>query len=120
MNLQYTRGWEDEAYFLNEVSRVREGTDMTRVQLPGAIETQLSYIYYGARNVPQGRERARSSVDVAVERPIMNDRAELIFTLTDIFNDFAVEHEVDGQGFTAIYQNFRETQVATLGLRVRF
>jgi outer membrane receptor protein involved in Fe transport len=91
-----------------------------RLQLPGALELQLSYIYYGARNVPQGRERARSSVDVAVERPIMNDRAELIFTLTDIFNDFAVEHEVDGQGFTALYQNFLETQVATLGLRVRF
>ena len=32
VNLQYTRGWEDEAYFLNEVSRVREGTDMTHLQ----------------------------------------------------------------------------------------
>ena len=91
-----------------------------RVQLPGALELQLSYIYYGARNVPQGRERARSSVDVAMERSLMNDRAELLFTLTDIFNDFAIEHEVDGQGFTALYQNFLETQVATLGLRVRF
>ena len=91
-----------------------------RVQLPGALEVQLSYIYYGERNVPQGRERARSSVDVAVQRPIINDRAELLFTLTDIFNDFAIEQEVDGQGFTALYQNFLETQVATLGLRVRF
>ena len=32
VNLQYTRGWEDEAYFLNEVSRVREGTDMTHLK----------------------------------------------------------------------------------------
>ena len=31
MNVQYTRGWEDEAYFLNEESRVREGTDMTHL-----------------------------------------------------------------------------------------
>jgi hypothetical protein len=31
VNLQYTRGWEDEAYFLNEVSPVREGTDMTHL-----------------------------------------------------------------------------------------
>src|SRR5687767_14132117 len=29
-------------------------------------------------------------------------------------DDFAVEREVDGQGFTALYQNFLETQVATL------
>ena len=31
INLQYTRGWEDEAYFLNEESRVRVGTDMTHL-----------------------------------------------------------------------------------------
>ena len=31
VSLQYTRGWEDEAYFLNEVSPVREGTDMTHL-----------------------------------------------------------------------------------------
>ena len=91
-----------------------------QIQLPSAIELQLSYIYYGARNVPQGRERARSSVDLAAKRPIMNERAELLFTVTDIFNDFAVEREIDGQGFTAVYQNFLESQVATLGLRFRF
>ena len=91
-----------------------------RLELPSAIELQLSYIYYAERNVPQGRERARSSVDFAATRQIMNDRAELMFTFTDIFNDFAVVREIDGQGFTALYQNFLETQAATLGLRFRF
>lgn len=91
-----------------------------RVQAPGSLELQLSYIYYGARNVPQGRERARSSFDVAVQRPIAGDRAELVFTLTDVFNDFAVQQEIVGQGFTALYQNLLETQVATVGLRYRF
>ena len=91
-----------------------------QIQLPSAIELQLSYVYYDERNVPQGRERSRSSVDIAATRPIMNERVELLFTFTDIFNDFAVEREIDGQGFTALYQNFLETQVATLGLRVRF
>ena len=50
----------------------------------------------------------------------MNGRAELLFTFTDMFNDFAIEREIDGQGFKALYQNFLETQVATLGLRFRF
>ena len=50
----------------------------------------------------------------------MNGRAELLFTFTDMFNDFAIEREIDGQGFQALYQNFLETQVATLGLRWRF
>ena len=91
-----------------------------QIQLPRAGELQASYIYYAARNVPQGRERARSSVDLAAKWPIMNERAELLFTFTDIFNDFAVQREIDGEGFTALYQNFLETQVATLGLRFRF
>ena len=91
-----------------------------RLQLPRATELQLGYVYYAGRNVPQGRERARSSLDVAAKWSLMRERAELLFTFTDIFNDFAVEREVDGQGFTALYQNFLETQVATLGLRVRF
>ena len=91
-----------------------------QIQLPNAFELQLSYVYYAGRNIPQGRERARSSTDLAVSKSIMDDRAEVLFTFTDIFNDFAVEREIDGQGFTALYQNFRETQVATLGLRFRF
>ena len=91
-----------------------------QIQLPSAIELQLSYIFYGERNVPQGKERARSSVDLAAQRSILNDRAELLFTFTNIFNDFAIEREIDGQGFTALYQNLLESQVATLGLRFRF
>ena len=90
------------------------------LQLPGAGELQLSFIYYAGRNVPQGRERARSSLDLATTWPILGERAELVFTFTDVLNDFAVEREIEGQRFTAIYQNFLETQVTTLGLRARF
>ena len=91
-----------------------------RVQLPSEGELQLSYIYYAGRNVPQGRERARSSLDLAAKWPIMSGRTELVFTFSDIFNKFAVQQEVDGHGFTALYQNFLETQVASIGLRTRF
>ena len=90
------------------------------LSLPGALEVQLSYIYYAERNVPQGRERDRSSVDIAVKRPFQEGKADFVFTMTDLFNDFAVQREIDGQGFTAIYQNFMETQVASVGVRYRF
>ena len=79
----------------------------------------LSYIYYAARNVPQGRERARSSLDLAATWPLMNERAEVVFTFTDMLNDFAVQRDIDGEGFTALYENFLETQVATVGMGVR-
>ena len=91
-----------------------------RFQLPRAIELQANYVYYARRNVPQGFERARSSVDLAAKWPLAGDRAELLFTFTDIFNDFAVQREVVGQGFNALYQNYLETQVATVGLKFRF
>ena len=97
--------------------------DMTlnnRVLLPRGLELQANYIRYASRNVPQGRERARSSLDVSAKKPLMNERAEIVFTFTDIFNDFALQHDITGNGFTALYQNFLETQVATLNLRVRF
>jgi hypothetical protein len=51
---------------------------------------------------------------------LMNERAELVFTFTDVFNDFALQHDIVGNGFTALYQNFLETQVVTLALRFRF
>ena len=95
-------------------------TFTNQLQLPAATEVQLNYVYYAQRNVPQGRERARSSVDLAAKWPLLNQRAELLFTFTDMFNNFAVQREVDGDGFTALYQNFLETQVATLNLRLRF
>ena len=91
-----------------------------RFQLPQGGELLASYIYYARRNVPQGWERARSSVDLATSWPIMNESAEIVFTFTDVFNDFAVQREIEGQGFTALYENFLETQVATVGLKVRF
>jgi hypothetical protein len=51
---------------------------------------------------------------------LMSERPELVFTFTDIFKDFALQHEIQGRGFTALYQNFLETQVATIGIRYRF
>jgi outer membrane receptor protein involved in Fe transport len=91
-----------------------------QIRLPKSTELQGTFIYYSERSIPQGRERARSSMDIAAKWPLIPNRADLQFTFTDIFNDFAVEQEFDGQGFTALYQNLKQTQVATLGLRVRF
>ncbi|MEW5918066.1 MAG: TonB-dependent receptor [Gemmatimonadota bacterium] len=92
----------------------------SRVQLPGAAEVQVSHIYYSARNIPQGRERARSSLDFSASVPLMKERAEFVFTFTDIFNNFGVRRDVAGDGFTAEYQNLLETQVATVRLKWRF
>ena len=91
-----------------------------RFRLPRNAELQLSHVYYAARNIPQGRERARSSLDLSGSFPFQNDRAEVVFTFTDIFNRFGVRRDIDGDGFTAQYQNLLESQVATVRVRWRF
>jgi hypothetical protein len=97
-----------------------EFTINNRVQLPRAAVLQLSYVYYSARNVPQGRDRARSSLDLSASMPFHRDRAEFVFTFTDIFNDFGVRRDVVGDGFRAEYQNLLESQIATARVKWRF
>lgn len=91
-----------------------------RLQLPWSGEARVGFIYYAARDVPQGRQRARSSLDLAATWPVMDERAEVVFTFTDVLNDFAIRTDVQGDGFTALYENYLETQVATVAVRMRF
>lgn len=95
-------------------------TANSRLDLPAGGDLRLGYIYYGSRSVPQGRQRARSSLDVTTTWPVLNERGEVIFTFSDVFNDFAVRTDVQGDGFTAVYENYLETQVATIAFRWRF
>src|SRR5688500_17921175 len=47
-----------------------------RFLLPGSTELQANYVRYASRNVPQGRERARSSVDFSAKKARMNRSEE--------------------------------------------
>lgn len=91
-----------------------------RFRLPGGQEIQVSFVSYAARNVPQGRERARSSLDLSASWPLARERGDVTFTFTDMLADFAVRRDIQGQGFTALYENLMETQGVAARLRVRF
>ena len=81
---------------------------------------QLTAIYLAARNIPQGRELARSSVDFAVSRPVFSGKGELVLAATDVFNGFGLRQEIDGEGFTAEYRNYYESQVVRVGLTYKW
>jgi hypothetical protein len=91
-----------------------------RFRFSSGQEIQLSFITYAARNAHQGRERSRSSLDLSASCPLANDRGDVTFTFTDMLNDFGVRREYVGQGFTALYENLKETQTARIRTRVRF
>ncbi len=50
----------------------------------------------------------------------MGDRGEFVFSFTDIFNDFGIKQHIVGDGFTAVYENYYETQVISVGLNYEF
>lgn len=86
-----------------------------QITLPNAWNIQLSGIYMAPKNIPQGRQLARSSIDVGVKKGIFDNKGEILFAFSDIFNGFGIRQEISGQNFTAVYQNFFETQVLRLG-----
>jgi hypothetical protein len=45
-------------------------TANNQIALPQGGDLRLGFIYYAAREVPQGRERARSSFDIAATWPL--------------------------------------------------
>ena len=90
------------------------------VYLPWDLEAQLSYVYYAERNVPQGQQLSRSSVDIGLKKPFATGQGEVVFAVSDIFNKFHIRQNIDGQMFTARYENLYETQVVSLGVNYRF
>lgn len=90
------------------------------LQSPSGFRFQASIVYYAARNIAQGREAARYSVDLGFSKLIMNDRGELVFSITDIFNEFGLKQTIDGVGFDAIYENYYQTQIVSVGMNYQF
>ena len=89
------------------------------LRLPNGIEAQLSVVYYAEKPIAQGREAARSSVDLGFKKPVLRAR-RLVLSVTDLFNQFGIRQEIDGDGFDAVYENFYETQTVTVGMNYRF
>lgn len=88
--------------------------------LPLAIEAQVTGLYYSARNMPQGDQLARSSVDFGLKKSIWNKKGEVTLSASDLFNNFGLRQRINGDGFTALYENNFETQIVRLGMKYKF
>jgi outer membrane receptor protein involved in Fe transport len=90
------------------------------IRLARGIELQVSYAYYGDRNIAQGTQQARSSFDLGLAMPVLDDNTELTVSIADLFNDFGLRQHIVGDGFEADYENYYETQVVSVGLKRKF
>jgi len=88
--------------------------------LPNEFQIQLTGLYFAPKNIPQGKQLSRSSIDVGIKKKIWSGKGEVTFAFTDIFNQFGLQQEVNGEGFTAYYENYYETQAIRIGLKYKF
>ncbi len=89
-------------------------------EFPNELQVQVSIVYYAEKNIAQGTQAARSSVDLGISKPIMGDRGEIVFSFVDVFNDFGIKQFISGDGFNAIYENYYETQVVSVSFNYQF
>ena len=91
-----------------------------QLELPKQIQVQLTALYYAPKNIPQGKELARSSLDLGIRKKIFDSRGEVFLNVSDIFNDFGLRQEIEGDGFTVLYENYYETRELKAGLKYKF
>ncbi len=84
------------------------------------LSLQLSYVYIAPKNIAQGKQFYRSSLDFGVKKKFWNSKAEFSFAFSDILNQYAKRQRVRSDGFTALYENYYETQVIRMGLKYHF
>ena len=91
----------------------------TEFNLPKDFAVQLTGIYFSKRNIPQGEQLARSSMDFGIKKGLWDKKAELTLSASDIFNRFGISQKVTNEGFTALYENYYETQIFRLGFKYK-
>jgi hypothetical protein len=88
--------------------------------LPWELNLQVSGIYYAPKNIPQGKERARSSIDLGIRKKVFEGNGEISLSFSDILNRFGIRQEIEGDGFSVLYENYYETQIIRLGYKQKF
>ena len=88
--------------------------------LPCEIAAQLTGVYFSNKNIPQGEQLARFSIDFGLKKYIWGKKGEITIAATDVFNTFGIRQEIIGNGFTSRYENYFETQVIRVGVKYKF
>lgn len=83
-------------------------------------ELQLSYLYFAPKNIPQGRQFERSSMDIGAKRVVFAGKGEITLSFSDVFNRFGLKQEFRENTFRALYENYYETQVLRVGFKYKF
>jgi hypothetical protein len=84
-----------------------------------STKVQLNGTYYAGREIAQGSQASRGSVDFSLTRTFARERIKASLSATDIFNTFGTRTFVNGVGFDALYENYYETQAVMLSIELK-
>jgi len=90
------------------------------LELPDDFQIQLTGIYFAPVNIPQGRQLSRGSIDLGIKKVFWSGKVEMTLSASDILNTYGIRQEIAGDGFSAFYENYYETQVIRLGVKYKF
>ncbi|MDW5290334.1 TonB-dependent receptor domain-containing protein [Formosa sp. PL04] len=88
--------------------------------LPWESEFQIIGLWYSGRNIPQGEQLPRSSIDLGFKKSLWNKKGAITFSASDVLNNFGLQQKIKGDGFDVVYENYYETQIFRIGLNYKF
>lgn len=84
------------------------------------IDAQITAIYLAPDIIPQGKIKARFSMDLGLKKAIQQGKGELFLNATDLLNTMVTRQQIQGQGFNYTSSNYYETQVFRVGYSYKF
>jgi outer membrane receptor protein involved in Fe transport len=84
------------------------------------IDAQLTAIYLAPDIIPQGKIKARFSLDLGIKKEIQKGKGELFVNATDLLNTMVIKKVITGNGFVYTSNDFYETQVFRIGYGYKF
>jgi outer membrane receptor protein involved in Fe transport len=97
-----------------------QGRIMSTARLPLGFSLQLAYNYRGAEVSPQGSTKPMQSLDAAIRKDFLDEKASLNFRISDIFNTQKFETDLSGTNFTQTFNRQRESRTAFLTFTYKF
>lgn len=104
-----------ERDFLNWQSR-----GILNVKLPWAMEGQVIGFYKSPFESAQATINFMSNVDVSIRKKLFNQKANIILTVFDVFNDTKFRLQNSDVDFNNEFERKRETRYFTLSFRYNF
>lgn len=114
--LSYTN--QNRVYERNYLNWQARG--ILNLKLPWDIEGQVIGFYRSPFQSPQGTVHFMSNVDVSLRKKLFNQKANIILTVFDVFNDTKFRLNNSDVDFINEFERKRETRYFTLSFRYNF